>query len=94
MKGGKERRTVPKSFEGRILLRLVGLIVLIISLEQDRLLRPDQWPSGLEVQVGLGAVFIGGPGGTDGPVDELFDGVGAVGDFPCLLSMSYPASSI
>ena len=60
---------------------MVDFVVLVVGLEENSLLWPDERPGGLEIEIGLGAELVGCLGCADGAVDELFDGVGSLGDF-------------
>lgn len=80
--GVKER--VVKSEIWGVQAGLVDFVVLIVSLEKNCALRPDQWPRGHEVQVTLHPYFILAKpsrlGGAHGTVDQPLNGVGAIGN--------------
>lgn len=47
--------TIPETPDRRTRSPLSSFVVLIVHLKKYRLLRPDQWPGHLDVEVGLAA---------------------------------------
>lgn len=76
-----DRRTVPKPEITRVQSGLVDFVILIVGLEEDCLLRPDQRPGGLEIEIRFRPDLLKILGCPDGSVDELLDRVGTVGYF-------------
>lgn len=72
---------VPETPNGCVCGSLVDLIELVVGLEKDSPLRPNEWLRGFKVQIGLnssGSHVLGSP---ESSVDVLFNGVRSIRDF-------------